>query len=439
MSAIPLAVLDLVPLSDGSTSGAALRNTVDLVQVAERLGYHRYWFAEHHLNPGVLGSSPTVSIALVAGATSSIRLGSAGVQAGHRTPLSVVEEFGLISALHPGRLDLGIGRSFGRRPPQASPGGATPATGKGPAAGPDSPDASGSASSPNGPGSAESAGSANGAASQQRDAAAVSVLEAYRASRGGGDHSVEARAANGLLLPRQVDISKLLSPAKINLITGLLQQPGAYSQDYAEQVDEILALLAGTYRSPDGQEAHASPGEGADVEVWILGASGGSSAEVAGARGLRFAASYHHSPSTVLDAVDAYRKAFRPSAELAEPHLSVSADVVVAEDDARAAHLAAGYGLWVRSIRTGAGAIRFPTPEQVAAHVWTDEDRDLVVDRTETQLVGSPSTVADRLEQLLEATGAQELAITTITHQHADRVRSYELLAREWRRRGHVG
>ncbi|MCM3885333.1 LLM class flavin-dependent oxidoreductase [Frankia sp. R82] len=425
MSAIPLAVLDLVPLSDGSTSGEALRNTVDLVQAAERLGYHRYWFAEHHLNPGVLGSSPAVSIALVAGATSTIRLGSAGVQAGHRTALSVVEEFGLISALHPDRLDLGIGRSFGRRPPKDAAGG-TPGNGSAPAG-------AGAADETNG----DTDNGGAGRPSEQELAAAA--LSAYRASRGSGDHSAAARAANGLLLPRQVDLTKIISPAKISLITGLLQQPGAYSPDYAAQVDEILALLAGTYRAPDGQEAHASPGEGAQVEVWILGASGGSSAEVAGTRSLRFAASYHHSPSTVLDAVDAYRRAFRPSAALAEPFISVSADVVVAEDDARAADLAAGYGLWVRSIRTGAGAIRFPTPEQVAAHVWTDEDRSLVVDRTETQLVGSPSTVADRLEQLLEATGAQELAITTITHQHADRVRSYELLAEEWRRRGHLG
>jgi luciferase family oxidoreductase group 1 len=169
--------------------------------------------------------------------------------------------------------------------------------------------------------------------------------------------------------------------------------------------------------------------------VWILGASGGSSASVAGANGLRFAASYHHSPATVIDAVDAYREAFRPSQDLEQPHISVSADVVVAENDEAAARLASGYGLWVRSIRTGAGAIPFPTPQQAEEHVWSDEDRELVKDRIDTQLVGSPTTVADKLEQLQRATGAHELAITTITHQHADRVRSYELLAEEWQRR----
>ncbi len=405
MPEIPLALLDLVPVSDGSTAEAALRDTVDLARRAESLGYRRYWFAEHHLNPGVLGSSPAVTIALVAGATSTIRLGSAGVQAGHRTPLSIVEEFGLINALHPGRLDLGLGRSISRRAPATSP--------------------------------AATHGTATNGSAAGASIPVTAAADTYRASQGGGAHETEERADNGLLLPKRFDVTKLISSPKLGAMLDLLHQPGGYAPDYGEQIDDVLALLAGTYQSAGGVAAHASPGEGADVEVWILGSSGGSSADVAGARGLRFAASYHHSPSTVLDAVNAYRAAFRPSARLAEPYISVSADVVVAEDDETAARLAAGYGLWVRSIRTGAGAIPFPTPEQAAAHVWTDEDRALVTDRTETQLVGSPARVADRLEQLQEATGARELAITTITHQHADRVRSYELLAEEWRRRQH--
>jgi alkanesulfonate monooxygenase SsuD/methylene tetrahydromethanopterin reductase-like flavin-dependent oxidoreductase (luciferase family) len=109
----------------------------------------------------------------------------------------------------------------------------------------------------------------------------------------------------------------------------------------------------------------------------------------------------------------------------------VSADVVVGPDDAAARDLAAGYGLWVRSIRRGEGAIEFPAPEQAARHEWSEEDQALVADRTGTRFVGSPRTVAAGLERLQEATGADELIIT-ITHQHADRVRSYELLAREW-------
>jgi luciferase family oxidoreductase group 1 len=119
MANTPLAILDLVPIPSGSTAPEALRNSIDLARHAERLGYARYWFAEHHLNPGVASTSPAVVLALTAAATSTIRIGSGAVQLGHRTALSTVEEFGLIDALHPARLDLGLGRSGGR--PRARP------------------------------------------------------------------------------------------------------------------------------------------------------------------------------------------------------------------------------------------------------------------------------------------------------------------------------
>ncbi|MEU6548265.1 LLM class flavin-dependent oxidoreductase [Streptomyces sp. NPDC046859] len=377
MSDVSLGVLDLVPIPSGSTAADALRNSIDLAQQAERLGYARYWFAEHHLNPGVAGTSPAVVLALTASATSTIRLGSGAVQLGHRTALSTVEEFGLLDALHPGRFDLGLGRSGGRPPGQS----AAPLP------------------------------------------AATPVLD--------------GRTPNGLLIPPRFSFEHLLGSPRIALQRRLLMLPGAESQDYAEQIDDILALLAGTYRSPEGVEAHVVPGEGADVELWILGSSGGQSAAVAGRNGLRFAVNYHVSPGTVLEAVEGYRSFFQPSEFLDKPYVSVSADVVVAEDDATARELATGYGLWVRSIRTAEGAIEFPTPEEARAHTWTDEDRALVQDRLDTQFVGSPGRVADQLEQLQEATGADELLITTIAHDYADRVRSYELLAEEWRRRGH--
>ena len=155
----------------------------------------------------------------------------------------------------------------------------------------------------------------------------------------------------------------------------LLQLPGAQPQDYTDQVADVLALLAGTYRSAEGEEAHVVPGEGAALQLWILGSSGGESAEVAGANALRFAANYHVSPATVLEAVAGYRAAFRPSADLDRPYVSVSADVVVADDEAAARELAAGFGPWVRSIRTAEGAIQFPTPAEARARTWTDADR----------------------------------------------------------------
>jgi alkanesulfonate monooxygenase SsuD/methylene tetrahydromethanopterin reductase-like flavin-dependent oxidoreductase (luciferase family) len=150
---------------------------------------------------------------------------------------------------------------------------------------------------------------------------------------------------------------------------------------------------------------------------------------------LRFAANYHVSPATVLEAVEAYRAAFKPSPTLGRPYVSVSADVVVGEDEATARDLAAGYGMWVRSIRSGSGAIEFPSPAEARTHSWDAQDLALVADRVETQFVGSPGQVADNLERLRDATEADELIVTTITHEHEDRCRSYELLAEEWRRR----
>lgn len=161
----------------------------------------------------------------------------------------------------------------------------------------------------------------------------------------------------------------------------------------------------------------------------------GESAEVAGQRGLRFAANYHVSPATVIEAVEGYRAAFKDTGELSRPYVSVSADVVVADSGARARELAAGYGPWVRSIRTAEGAIQFPTPAEARRYPWTDADRALVADRVDTQFTGTAAQVADQLERLRDATEADELIITTITHDHADRVRSYELLAQEWARR----
>ena len=164
--------------------------------------------------------------------------------------------------------------------------------------------------------------------------------------------------------------------------------------------------------------------------MWVLGSSGGESATVAGERGLPFAANYHVAPSATCSTPST---ATGPRSgrrrDCARPYVAVSADVVVAPTDEEARELATGYGLWVRSIRTAEGAIPFPTPDEARAHRWTDEDRALVQDRVDTQFVGSPATVADQLEVLAAATGADELMLTTITHDHADRVRSYELIA----------
>jgi hypothetical protein len=173
MATTPLTVLDLVPISSGSSPAEALRNTIALARATESFGYYRYWFAEHHLNPGVAGTSPAVVLALTADATSTIRIGSGAVQLGHRTALSTVEEFGLIDALHPGRIDLGLGRSGGRPPQQP----------------PDREPALVGAAQPDGAGQ----GGAGQRGAGQRGAA-----------------TANRRARNGLLIPPRFSVEKLL-------------------------------------------------------------------------------------------------------------------------------------------------------------------------------------------------------------------------------------
>ena len=111
-----LSVLDQSPVSSGSTAADALRETVALARAAERLGYSRYWLAEHHGAPGLAGCAPEVLVARVAAATSTIRVGAGGILLSHYSPRKVAETFGVLTALFPGRVDLGIGRADGASP-----------------------------------------------------------------------------------------------------------------------------------------------------------------------------------------------------------------------------------------------------------------------------------------------------------------------------------
>jgi luciferase family oxidoreductase group 1 len=110
---IPLSVLDLAPIAEGSTASQSLANTLDLARHAERLGYLRYWLAEHHNMPGIASAATSVVIGLVAAGTSSIRVGAGGIMLPNHAPLVIAEQFGTLAALHPGRIDLGLGRAPG--------------------------------------------------------------------------------------------------------------------------------------------------------------------------------------------------------------------------------------------------------------------------------------------------------------------------------------
>ncbi|WP_214404261.1 LLM class flavin-dependent oxidoreductase [Pseudonocardia lacus] len=373
---MPLSILDLSPVPAGGTPGDALRNSIDLARAAERAGYLRYWVAEHHLVTGVASSSTPVLVALLAAATERIRVGSGATLLPSTVPLQVAEQFGTIAAVHPGRVDLGLGRVDVSRLVRRKEG--TPRL----------------APPPGGP--------------------------------------RPARVVDGLLVPA---LPVPLPGADLHALGHALALLGVpldeEPPDYDAQVGEILDYIAGTATGADGRPLHVLPAEGADLDVWILGSTPGSSAQAAGRRGLPFAANYHVLPATVLDTVAAYREAFRPG-PLDRPHVMVSADVVVAETDERARELAAPYAQWVLDVRSGRGARPYVTPAEARAREWTDDERAAVADRVDTQIVGSPQTVVEGLRTLAAVTGADELLVTTITTEHADRVRSAELLAGAW-------
>lgn len=365
----PLSILDLAPVSAGSDPATALRNTIDLAQHAEGWGYRRYWVAEHHF-VAVASAAPAVLIGQIAAATNTIRVGAAAVQLGYTTAIAVVESFGMLDAFYPGRIDLGVGRSGQRRVEDQLP-------------------------------------------KKPRKPRPPRVW-----------HEVD-----GVVVPTPFDLRGLLDLEQLQATMGILQQPEAVSPDFAEQVGDILALLEGTYQVGKF-DLHAVPGEGSGLRPWVFGSTRGQSARVAGALGLPFVASYHITPATALEAIDAYRDTFVPSAALAKPYVVVSADIVVAEDSATAQSLARGYGQWVYSIRTGVGAMPYPDPDHVPP--LTEEQLAVVNDRIATQFVGNPDEVAERLQALQRVTGADELVVTSVTHRHEDRLRSHELMAKRW-------
>src|SRR6185369_6016371 len=110
---VPLSVLDLSPIIDGSTAAVSFRNSLDLAQHAERWGYKRYWIAEHHNMPGIASAATSIVIAHIAAGTKTIRVGAGGIMLPNHAPYVIAEQFGTLETLFPGRIDLGLGRAPG--------------------------------------------------------------------------------------------------------------------------------------------------------------------------------------------------------------------------------------------------------------------------------------------------------------------------------------
>ena len=325
MSTVPFSVLDLCPIVQGGDAGQALRSTLDLARHAERLGYRRYWLAEHHNMPGIASAATAVVIAHVAAGTSTIRVGAGGIMLPNHAPLVVAEQFGTLAALHPGRIDLGLGRAPG----------------------------------------------------------------------------TDMRTAHALRRDRMGDVD-------------------TFPQDVVE--------LLGYFRPAEpGQAVRAVPGAGLDVPVWILGSSL-FGAQLAAHLGLPFAFASHFAPDMLLDALHVYRERFRPSEHLDRPHAAAGLNVFAAQTDDEAARLFTSLQQAFVNLRRGVPGL-LPPPVESMDGRWSPAERAMTERALACSAVGSARTVRRGVSEFLAATGVNEVVVTAQIHDHAARVRSFEIAA----------
>ena len=335
-------MLDLSPVASGSSSSEALRNTLDLAQLADELGYARYWLAEHHNTPLIASSTPQIMIGHVASATKRIRVGSGGVMLPNHAPLQVAEAFRVLEALHPGRIDLGLGRAPGTD--------------------------------------------------------SLTAL-ALRRSR---------EALN--------------------------------AEDFPQRLDELLAFLglsssvrndgAGNGGFPEShpfEQVRAMPDDVPPPDVWLLGSSDFSSA-LAAHLGLGFAFAHHINPLPAVRSLREYQASFRASAHMPQPQAILGVSAVCAETDEKAEFLARPLELTLLRFRQGTSG-RFPSVEEATNYPYTPQEREIIRYNRQRTFVGSAESVRERVSELAAQAGVEEIMITTMMHDHADRRRSYELLA----------
>ena len=321
---VPLSILDLAPVPAGSTVGDALRNSLDLARHAERLGYRRYWVAEHHNMPGIASAATPVVIGHLAAGTQTIRVGAGGIMLPNHAPLVVAEQFGTLEALHPGRIDLGLGRAPGTDP----------------------------------------------------------------------------------------------------LTVRALRRDLARADEFPQEVLELQALLA---PAQPGQRVRAVPGEGSEVPIWILGSST-FGAQLAALLGMPYAFASHFAPDALTTALELYRDRFEPSPRLERPYAMAGLNVVAADDDAQAQRRFTTMQQAFAAIRRGEPGPYPPPVDDIEAH-WTESEKRLASHMLSRSVVGGPATVRAGLERFVAETGVDEVMVVTVTHDHAARVRSYEILA----------
>ena len=320
-----LSVLDLAPITEGSDASQALANALDLARLAERLGYRRFWLAEHHNMPGIASAATSVVIAHVAAGTSTIRVGAGGNMLPNHAPLVIAEQFGTLAALYPGRIDLGLGRAPGT------------------------------------------------------DMATARALR----------RNLEAGA-----------------------------------ETFPQDVVELINYFAPT--GPE-QRVRAVPGEGQQVEFWILGSSL-YGAQLAAMLGLPYAFASHFAPADMDRAIETYRSRFEPSQFLDKPHLMLGINVFAADTEAEARLLFSSLQQAFVAIRTNRRG-KLPPPVENYVQTLDPMARALIDQSLSTAVVGDREQVRAGIAAFVERTGADELMVTAQIFDHEARKRSFEILA----------
>jgi luciferase family oxidoreductase group 1 len=319
---IPLSVLDLVPIREGSDASAALREAGELAQVAEEAGYKRFWVAEHHATPGIAGGATSVVLAHIGHQTSTIRVGSGGIMLPNHNPFVIAEQFGTLDALFPGRIDLGLGRA---------------------------------------PGAAPILGQA---------------------------------------------LRKDLSRA---------------AEYFPQDVVELRALLTGDIDLPIA----ATPGLGSNVQMWMLGSSL-FGAQLAARLGLPYAFASHFAPDHLDAALETYRDQFQPSAALDKPHAMAAMTVICADTDEEALLLASSQDQSFVRLRSGDPG-KLPPPMAGYRDSLDMSARGMLERMNVARAVGSPATVADRIERFVARTRADEIIVSGATFDPLARQHSLRL------------
>ncbi len=323
-----LSVLDVLPVTSDRTPTEALQGAADLAVLADELGYERLWYAEHHGMGGIASAVPELLIAHTAPLTKRIRVGAGGVMLPNHAPLRVVEQYRTLAALHPGRIDLGIGRASGTDPVTA---------------------------------------------------------RALRAVGGG---------------------------------------------EFAQSLTELL-----TFDGPGHPANHpygrvkVTP-EGVPLPpMWMLGSSGGS-ARIAGQLGTGYAFAGHFAPVPAAPAVQAYKASFRPSEHFPEPKVILALSVIVGPTAEEARELSSTFEMVLRSMYTGQ-VIRGMSPADCRAAGWhPSQPLSASGPMGRLLIVGDPTQVRERIEDVAKAAGADEVMAMTIVFDPEARHESYRMLAK---------